>query len=62
MTTEQTIKIEYNVPFEVSKEQYSFLMNNFQGIVAGSEQEGKYYIKVWLMKYKGHIINFLKKK
>jgi hypothetical protein len=61
MTTEKTTEIiKYDVPFEVSKEQYSFLMNNFQGIVAGREQEEKYYIKVWLIQYAKQIENFLK--
>lgn len=48
-------EIEYDVPFEVTKEQFNFLMNNFQMVVAGQtpedNPEGKYMIKVWLMKY-----------
>lgn len=54
--------IEYDTPFEVTKEQYNTLMNNFQGVVAGRESEGKYYIKAWLMQYASAISQFLNKK
>lgn len=61
MSTEE-IKIEYDKDIEVNESQYRFLMNNFQGIICGREENEKYYIKVWLMKYANHIANFLKKK
>ena len=55
-------KIDYNVPFEVTQSQYNDLMKHFAGIVAGREEEGKYYIKVWITAYNSSIINFLKNK
>ena len=54
--------IEYDTPFEVTKEQYNILMNNFQGAIAGREDAGKFYIKVWIMHYASAISNFLNKK
>lgn len=43
--------MKYDSPFEVTSEQYKNLMNQFAGIVAGKEEDGKYYIKVWFTKY-----------
>ena len=43
--------IEYDKPIEVSKKHYDKLMSDCAGIVAGREESGKFYIKVWLMKY-----------
>jgi hypothetical protein len=34
-------------------------MNKFAGIVAGREEEGKYYIKVWLMKYSKMVLSVI---
>jgi hypothetical protein len=36
-------------------------MNEFSGIVAGMVENNKYYIKVWIMKYKDQIEETLKK-
>lgn len=57
-TVEVKSGIEYNVPFEVTQTQYNILMNHFAGVVAGREEEGKYYIKVWYEKYIPVITNF----
>lgn len=43
--------IVYDKPIEVTKQKYNILMSNFEGVIAGTELNGKYYIKVWLMKY-----------
>lgn len=56
------MEIQYNVPFEVTKEQHNKLMINCAGIVTGREENGKYYIKVWLMKYKEHVEKILESK
>lgn len=47
--------IEYDKPIEVTKKQYSILMVKLSGVVAGREENGKYFVKVWLMGYK-HIV------
>ncbi len=59
MQEEIGIIIKYDTPIEVTKSQYNTLMNKFAGIVAGREEEGKYYIKVWLMKYAPVIHSFI---
>ena len=43
--------IAYDQPFEVTRKQYDHLMENFKEIVAGQQSNGKFYIKVWLMRY-----------
>lgn len=43
-----TTEIKYDTPFEVTKEQYEQLMKQCDGLVAGREEKGKYFIKVWL--------------
>lgn len=45
------LKIKYNTPIEVTEKQYRALLKEADGIVAGQESNGKFFIKVWLMKY-----------
>ena len=45
------MKIGYDIPITVTEKQYRHLMKEFGGTVAGREENGKYYIKVWLMCY-----------
>lgn len=52
--------ITYNQPFEVTKEQYNTCVNRFNGICAGRQENGKYFIKVLFMKYSKEIKEFLK--
>jgi hypothetical protein len=52
--------IKYDVPIEVTKNQYAKIMSNLPGIVTGRIENDKYYIKVWFMKYSNHIHNLLK--
>ena len=54
------MEIKYNIPIEVSQTQYNRLMNECDGIVAGRKEDGKYYIKVWLMKYVNYVKDILK--
>jgi hypothetical protein len=49
------MEIRYNVPIEVTQRQYNICMNNLSGIVAGRVDDGKYYIKIFLMKYKKEV-------
>jgi hypothetical protein len=49
------MEIKYNTPIEVTEKQYRKLMTECAGIVAGRKENGKYYIKVWLMKYAGYV-------
>ncbi len=53
------MKINYNEPIEVTEAQYTNLMNKCRGIVAGQIEDGKFYIKVWMMKYVDHVKQFL---
>jgi hypothetical protein len=54
-----TMKIIYNIPIEVNQKQYNVCMNTLSGIVAGRVEDGKYYIKVLLMRYKKNIKRLL---
>jgi len=56
------MSIQYDTPIEVTKDQYNTLMHKFSGVVAGREEEGKYYIKVWLMQYAGLVAKVLEPK
>jgi hypothetical protein len=49
------MEIRYNVPIEVTQRQYNICMSSLSGIVAGRVENGKYYIKVFLMKYKKEV-------
>ena len=54
------MKIKYDTPIEVTKSQYNRLMTECDGVVAGQEKDGKFFIKVWLMKYKQMVLDILK--
>jgi hypothetical protein len=45
------MEIKYNTSIEVNKKQYGICMSRHNGICAGRIENGKYYIKVLLMKY-----------
>ncbi len=47
--------IKYNIPFEVSKNAYSTIMNMIPGSCSGREENGKFFIKCWLMNWKPEI-------
>lgn len=47
--------IEYNKPIEVTQKQYGRIMTELKGVCAGKVQDGKYYIKVWLMSWKQNV-------
>jgi hypothetical protein len=55
------MEIIYNTPIEVNKKQYDACMNTLSGIVAGRVSDGKYYIKVFLMRYKNNVKQILNK-
>lgn len=56
------MKIEYDTPIEVSEQQYNFLIHEFRGVVAGHRSEGKYFIKVWYMRYAHLVETYLEPK
>ena len=43
--------IQYDTPIEVTERQYKSVMLICGGIVAGTIIDGKYFVKVWMMKY-----------
>lgn len=47
--------IEYNKPIEVTQKQYGRIMTELKGVCAGKVEDGKYYIKVWLMSWKQNV-------
>jgi len=54
------MELKYNEAVEVSKKQYDAVTSKCSGIVAHREENGKYYIKVWLMSYVNFVIKLLK--
>lgn len=54
--------IKYDTPIQVSEKEYGILMNAFREIICGRKDEnGNYWIKLWLMRYKEHLANAIKK-
>lgn len=47
--------IEYDKPIEVNEVKYNHIMHKYSGLVAGIKREGKFFIKVWRMRY-AHLI------
>ena len=53
--------IRYDVPIEVTRKQYDILRVECTGILAHRiDNEGKCWIKVWLMEYKDDVIQIIK--
>ncbi|HTD95137.1 MAG TPA: hypothetical protein VK644_15030 [Chitinophagaceae bacterium] len=52
------MKIRYNIPIEVNRDQYRQLMRDFKAIVAGRKEEGKFFIKVWDPRFLGEITKY----
>jgi hypothetical protein len=46
------IKLKYDTEIEVSEKAFNYIMNKIAGSCAGRKAEdGKYYIKPWIMNY-----------
>jgi hypothetical protein len=52
-------EIEYNVQIEVTEKQYNIARSKLDGIVAFRKENGKFYIKPLLIKYKKLIQSIL---
>lgn len=50
------IEIKYDTEIEVTKEQFLWLSTELAGVVAYREADGKFYIKVLLMRY-AHLVD-----
>lgn len=53
------IDIQYDVPILVTEDQYRRLIVKCAGIIAHRQEEGKFYIKVLLMKHANFVKNIL---
>lgn len=49
-------EIKYDIPFEVTKNQYIALIRELSGFISHRENNGKYYVKTWFPKSIKHII------
>jgi hypothetical protein len=49
------MEIKYNTSIEVSAKQYGRIMNELKGVCAGKIEDGKYFIKIWLMAWKKNV-------
>lgn len=47
--------LQYNIPVEVTEKQYRATKSQFGGIIAHRNDNGKYYIKLWLTAYKSRV-------
>lgn len=56
------IKVQYNMSIEVSKVKYHELVHKFSGIIAHRVENNRYFIKVWIMRYKKRIEEILNQK
>lgn len=54
------MKVEYDIPIEVSHRAYVTIMNNLAGVCAGRVQGGKYFIKLWIMEYKHEVADIIR--
>jgi hypothetical protein len=54
------MKIQYDIPIRVTRDQYNYLTKNYSGILAGRiDEKGQHWIKVWYMAYASRIEKYL---
>ena len=53
------MEILYDTPIEVTREQYEKLKVVFAEIVAHREENGKYWIKLWDVRFKKELEEYL---
>lgn len=54
------MKIEYDKQIEITEKQYRYMIVEFKGIIAHRiDENGRYWIKVWYMKYAPLIKKYL---
>ena len=49
-------ELKYDVFTEVSTKQYGRIMNELKGVCAGRVDDGKYFIKIWLLKWRTNVL------
>lgn len=49
------MEIKFNTSIEVSVKQYERIMTELKGVCAGRVEDGKYFIKVWLMSWSKNV-------
>jgi len=49
------MEIKFNTSIEVSAKQYGRIMTELKGVCAGRVEDGKYFIKVWLMSWSKNV-------
>lgn len=54
--------IKYDTPTEVTEKQFKIIMTDLSGTCAGKKIDGKFFIKLWVMKYKQDILNIINTK
>lgn len=47
--------MNYDKPIEVTAKQYGRIMTELKGVCAGQIKEGKYFVKIWLMRWKANV-------
>lgn len=53
------MNLVYNTEAQVQEKHYKILVKEFPGIIAHREQDQKFYIMLWLMKYRHQVLNIL---
>lgn len=48
--------IQYDTPLEVTEKQYKRIMSELKGVCCGRIENGKHFIKLWLMSWKSNVI------
>ncbi len=49
------MKLEYDIPEEVTEKQFRAVMAKCSGIVCGKQEDGKFLIKLWWTKYRPYV-------
>ena len=52
-------EIEYDTPIEVTRDQYYRIIGSLSGIVAHRTDKGRYYVKLWMMRYKDTLLRMI---
>ena len=56
------MEVLYDTPIEVNKTDYDILKVEFAQIIAHREENGRYWIKLWDMRFKKHLQKYFDEK
>ena len=53
------LELKTNVAEEVNENQFKFMTDNFKGLIAWRKEEGKFFVKLMVPKYRTELLKIM---